>query len=75
MNKTPWYVWVIVTLVVLFILTVPVMLVDYFADGCIVDYDTIHSRQLPDGSYVWYRGETCHQQIIHTARGKARQTD
>ena len=70
-----WITFVAIVLVLGFIFTVPIMMVDYFAAGCIVDYDTVHSRQLPDGSYVWYHGETCHQYFIHTPEGKRRQTD
>ena len=69
-----WTIFMSTVCFIAFSFTVPIMLVDYFAAGCIVDYDTVYSKQLPDGSYVWYHGETCHQTFIHTPEGKRRQT-
>ena len=48
--------------------------VDYFADGCIVDYETVITKKQPDGTFVSYHGEMCHQYFIHTPSGKRRQT-
>lgn len=49
--------------------------VDYFADGCMVDYETVITRKQPDGSFISYNGTTCHQMLIHTAAGRRRQTE
>ena len=43
---------------------------DYFGNGCMVDYDHVYVTQIRPGEYISENGVTCHQTIIHTARGK-----
>ena len=46
--------------------------VDYFADGCIVDGRAL--KEIRPGLQVWVQGERCQQFIIHTERGRRRDT-
>ncbi len=46
--------------------------VDYFADGCIVNGRALVTVR--PGVQVWSQGEMCRQYIVHTERGRQRDT-
>jgi hypothetical protein len=56
---------------ILMLITLPIMAVDYFANGCVVDYDHVYSRKLKSGDVVYFHGAKCKQILIHTTKGKA----
>ena len=70
-----WKINCFATAGVLGLMSLPIMAVDYFADGCMVDYDHVYTVQVRPGVFVSEQGVMCHQAIIHTARGKEREGD
>lgn len=62
----------IVVAIFLLVILAPVCAVDYFADGCSTDGRAL--KEIRPGLQVWVSGETCEQMIIHTARGRLRDT-
>jgi len=67
--------YLIPLIILLFICTITICLVDYFTDGCIVDYSTIVGYPQKNGTTIYQHGEICHQMLIHTKAGKERQNE
>lgn len=66
--------YVVIGAIILGVMTLPVMAVDYFADGCIVGDRYYVTTQIAPGvtKTEMHSGSICRQMIIRTKRGDER---